>query len=65
MYKYKYILTKHTQHSKTSQDILMSDVLQDLIDTADYLKHRIYKDEIITVTENITTGELMHIVERG
>lgn len=59
----KYILTIHTQHNKTSQDIVYSDDLQTLKDTADYMKHRICKDETVTVTDT-TTGELMHKVER-
>ena len=63
MGKCRYMLTEHTKHSKRSQDITTSDDLQTLIDTADYMKHRLYKDQAITIVDT-QTGELMHIVER-
>ena len=59
----KYMLTLHTQNTHTSQDITHSDSLQALIDTADYMKHKLYKDQTITIADT-TTGELMHRVER-
>lgn len=59
----KYMLSIHTNHSKRSQDICTSNNLQNLTDTANYMKHRIHKDEVITVVDT-TTGELMHKVER-
>lgn len=59
----KYMLSIHTQHTKTTQDITHSNNLQELVDTADYMKHRLHKDETITVIDT-TTGELMHKVER-
>lgn len=58
-----YMLTIHTQHSRTSQDITYSNDLQRLKDTADSMKNKLHKDETITVTD-MTTGELMHKVER-
>lgn len=59
----KYMLTLHTQNTHTSQDIMHSDNLQILTDTADYMKNKLYKDQTITIAD-MTTGELMHIVER-
>lgn len=59
----KYMLTLHTQNSHTSQDITHGNDLQALIDTADYMKHKLYKDQTITIVD-LTTGELMHKVER-
>lgn len=59
----KYMLTQHTQNDDTSQDITHSDDLQALIDTADYMKNKLYKDQTITIVDT-TTGELMHRVER-
>lgn len=61
---YTYTLTMHTRHNKTSQDIVTSDDLQDMIDTADYLRSSLYKDQTITVVDN-TTGEIVHMAERG
>lgn len=59
----KYMLTLHTQNTHISQDITHSDNLQALTDTANYMKHKLYKDQTITIVDT-TTGELMHRVER-
>lgn len=58
-----YMLTMHTQHNRTSQDITYSSDLQRLKDTADSMKNKLHKDETITITD-MATGEIMHMVER-
>lgn len=61
---YKYTLTMHTRHDRTSEDILTSNDLQSLKDTADHMKGKLYKDQTITIVDN-TTGEVVYMVERG
>lgn len=60
---YKYTLTMHTRHNNTSQDILTSDDLQNLKDTADHIKGKLYKDQTITIVDS-STGVLVYKVER-
>lgn len=57
----QYILYLYTGHCKRLQAILKADSqmgLQDLIDTAEFMKTRLCKDEIIIIYDNSLKKEL-------